>query len=56
MANEETIGTFTLERETKNTYVFYRTTEGGRREAQYVPKSFFNGQPAPQTIQVVVRW
>lgn len=49
------LGTFTFERETKNTFVFSRTNETGRKEPQYVQKSAFDGE-RPDKIDVIVRW
>jgi len=53
--NGVVIGKFDFERSTKNTHVFKRTLEGGRTEAQYVPKSAFEGGKAPQAIEVLIR-
>jgi hypothetical protein len=53
--NEQILGVFTRERETKNTVLFSRTTETGRKESQYVPKIVF-GDARPEEIEVLVRW
>jgi hypothetical protein len=52
---DHTIGTFTFERETKNTFVFSRDNNG-RKESQYVHKSAFNGGERPDKIDVIIRW
>jgi hypothetical protein len=52
---ETVIGKFEWERSTKNTEVYVRHTETGRKEAQYVPKSVFAGTKAPKIVEVVVR-
>jgi hypothetical protein len=53
--NEQTLGLFQRERETKNTILFSRTNEGGRRESQYVPKAVF-GDARPEEVEVLIRW
>ena len=54
MENEVSLGTMTLQRETKNTYVYSREVNG-RRETQYVMKSAFEGKP-PAKIEIVIRY
>jgi len=51
---EHVIGTFTRERETKNTIVFSRDVNG-RKESQYVHKSVLVSSD-PDEIEVVVRF
>jgi hypothetical protein len=54
--NEAIVGEFAKSKETKNTYVYARTTEAGRRETHYVAKDLFAGSKVPETIEVVIRW
>ena len=52
---DHTLGKFTFERETKNTLVFSRTNEMGRKESQYIQKADLNGE-RPDSIEVIGRW
>lgn len=46
---------FQYEKSTPGTHRFQRTSESGRKETQYIPKTAFAGD-APEEIEVVIRW
>jgi hypothetical protein len=52
---EKVLGTYSFEKDTKGGWHrFFR--ENGRREVQYIPPTFFNGETRPEEVEVVIRW
>jgi hypothetical protein len=52
---EVSLGTFKYDRETKNTFVYVRKTDTGRKESQYVTKDDAAKIDNPEAIEVVIR-